>query len=158
MPLFLAQFLWKYVHDFSPLEHVPSFHEHSDMKVYVATKIQLNWEDEIKCFPLFMWQVNLHINCLWIADCCCLNTESCVCLCAKLLQSCATLWTVACQAPLTMGFSRQEYWGGLPHPPPGDLPEPGIEFVSFTSPASADRFFTASTTWEVPGHNLLDYI
>ena len=38
-----------------------------------------------------------------------------------------TLWTVAYQAPLSMGFSRQEYWNGLPCPPPGDLPDPGIE-------------------------------
>ena len=38
----------------------------------------------------------------------------------------ATLWTVACQAPLFMGFSRKEYWSGLPCPPPGDLPNPGI--------------------------------
>ena len=38
-----------------------------------------------------------------------------------------TPWTVACQAPLSMGFSRQEYWSGLPFPPPGDLPDPGIE-------------------------------
>ena len=38
-----------------------------------------------------------------------------------------TLWTVAYQAPLSMGFSRQEYWGGLPFPSPGDLPDPGIE-------------------------------
>ena len=45
----------------------------------------------------------------------------------------AILWTVACQAPLSMGFSRQEYWSGLPCPPPGDLPDPGI---SLTSPAS----------------------
>ena len=36
-------------------------------------------------------------------------------------------WTVACQPPLSMGFSRQEYWSGLPFPPPGDLPDPGIE-------------------------------
>ena len=38
-----------------------------------------------------------------------------------------TLWTVVCQAPLSMGFSRREYWSGLPCPPPGDLPDPGIE-------------------------------
>ena len=38
-----------------------------------------------------------------------------------------TLWTVACQAPLSVGFSRQEYWSGSPCPPPGDLPHPGIE-------------------------------
>ena len=49
---------------------------------------------------------------------------------AKSLQSCPTLvtpWTVACQAPLSMEFSRQEYWSGLPFPSPGDLPDPGIE-------------------------------
>ena len=54
----------------------------------------------------------------------------------------ATPWTVACQAPLSMGFSRQEYWNGLPCPPPGDLPNPGIKPVSPTSPALAGRFFT----------------
>ena len=47
--------------------------------------------------------------------------------------------TVACQAPLPMGFSRQEYWSGLPFPPPGDLPNPGIEPVS---PVLEGRFFT----------------
>ena len=48
-------------------------------------------------------------------------------------QSCATLmtlWTVACQAPLSIGFSRQEYWNGLPFPFPWDLPNPGIEPMS----------------------------
>ena len=48
-------------------------------------------------------------------------------------QSCLTLWTVACQAPLSMGFSRQEYWGGLPCPSPGDLPHQGIEPASLAS-------------------------
>ena len=47
----------------------------------------------------------------------------------------ATLWTVTCQAPLSMGFSRQEYWSGLPFPSPGDLPNPEIELVSAASPA-----------------------
>ena len=50
-----------------------------------------------------------------------------------------------------MGFSRQEYWSGLPCPPPGDLPDPGIEFTSLSSPALAGRFFTTSTTWEALG-------
>ena len=54
----------------------------------------------------------------------------------------ATLWTVAHQAPLSMGFFKQEYWSGLPSPPPGDLPDPGIEPMSSASPALADRFFT----------------
>ena len=72
---------------------------------------------------------------------------------AKLPQSCPTLfdpWTVAHEAPLSVGFSRQEYWSGLPCPPPGDLPYPGIEPVSFTSPALAGGFFTTSATWEAP--------
>ena len=59
-----------------------------------------------------------------------------------------TLWTVAYQAPLSMGFSRQEYWSGLPCPSPGDLPNPGIEPTSLNSPALAGRFFTTRTTWE----------
>ena len=50
----------------------------------------------------------------------------------------ATPWTVAHQAPLSMGFSRQEYWSGLPFPSPGDLLDPGIEPMS---PALAGRFF-----------------
>ena len=50
-----------------------------------------------------------------------------------------TPWTVAYQAPLSMGFPRQEYWSGLPFPPPGYLPDPGIEPMS---PAMAGRFFT----------------
>ena len=60
----------------------------------------------------------------------------------------ATPWTVACQASLSMGFSRQEYWSGLPLPPPGDLPNPGIKPVSLMSPALTGGFFTSSTTWE----------
>ena len=47
-----------------------------------------------------------------------------------------------------MGFSRQEYWSGLPCPPPGDLPDPGIKPKSFISAALAGWFFTISTTWE----------
>ena len=47
-----------------------------------------------------------------------------------------------------MGFSRQEYWSGLPCPPPGDLPNPGIEPASLMSPELAGGFFTSSATWE----------
>ena len=53
-------------------------------------------------------------------------------------------WTVACQAPLSMGFSRQEYWSGLSFPSPGDLPSPGIKSTSLASPVLADGFFTTS--------------
>ena len=63
------------------------------------------------------------------------------------VQLLATLWTITLQAPLSMGFSRQEYWSGLPCPPLGDLPPaPGIEPSSLTSPALAGRFVTTSVT------------
>ena len=68
-----------------------------------------------------------------------------------------TLWTAAHQAPLLMGFSRQEYWSGLPFPSPGDLPDPVIELLSPMSPALAGRFFATSATWEAQynGTNLI---
>ena len=58
------------------------------------------------------------------------------------------LWIVAHQAPLSLGFSRQEYWSGLLCPPPGDIPDPGIEPMYLLSFASAGVFFTTSATWE----------
>ena len=65
-------------------------------------------------------------------------------------KSCLTLanpWTVPCQAPLSLGFPRQEYWSGLPFLSPGDLPNPGIELVS---PALAGGFSYCWVTWEAP--------
>ena len=59
-----------------------------------------------------------------------------------------TLWAVACQAPLSIGFSRQEYWSELPCPPPGDLPNQGKGPASLRSPAVAGGFFTTGATWE----------
>ena len=50
--------------------------------------------------------------------------------CFSNVQLCVTLWTVAQQAPMSTGFSREEYWSGLPHPRPGDLSSPGIKFAS----------------------------
>ena len=60
----------------------------------------------------------------------------------------STLWTVAHQGPLSTGFSWQEHWSGLPCPPPGALPDPGIEYESLKSPALAGKLFTTSATWE----------
>ena len=83
-------------------------------------------------------------------------TDVCVCVCvcvctrAQLLSRLrlfVTPWTKAHKDPLSMGFSQQEYWGGLPFPPPGDLLDPGIELMSLTSPALAGGFFTTSTAW-----------
>ena len=58
------------------------------------------------------------------------------------VQLFATLWTIAHYAPLSMGFSRQEYWSGLPFPPPGDFANPGIEPMSPVFPALQEDFFT----------------
>ena len=78
-----------------------------------------------------------------------LSGFSCVCLSV-------TLWTVARQAPLSMGFPRQEYRGGLLRPPPGDLPNPGIKPKSLKSPALAGKFFTTSSTvWRTENKMLL---
>ena len=88
------------------------------------------------CFDLLLLSILYIIVCAWVLSC------------FSLVQLCATLWTVAHQALLSMGVSRQEYWSGLPCPPPGDLPDPGIKPESLMSPALAGRFFTASTTWE----------
>ena len=75
-------------------------------------------------------------------------TYACMLSCFRCVWPFATLWTVALQAPVSMGFSRQEYCSGLPHPPPGDLPNPGIELVSPMSPVSAGKLFTTSATWK----------
>ena len=60
-----------------------------------------------------------------------------------------TLWTAAFQSALSLGFSRQEYWSGLPCPPPGDPPNLGMELVPLGSPTLAGRFITTSATGEV---------
>ena len=76
-----------------------------------------------------------------------------MCVHAKLLQWCLTLCEPRDCSPSgssVMGLSRQEYWSGLPCPPPGDLPDPGIEPESFMSPALVGRFFTVRATWEAP--------
>ena len=64
-----------------------------------------------------------------------------------------TLWIGARQASVSLEFSRQEYWSGLSHPPPGDLPNRGIEPVSLMSPSLAGEFFTTIATWKA--HTLL---
>ena len=82
------------------------------------------------------------------------NTWDLSSLCACGHISCVRLfvmlWTVALQTPLSMGFSRQEYWSGSPCPLPGNLPDLGIEPASLMSSELADGFFTTSATWEAP--------
>ena len=66
----------------------------------------------------------------------------CTLSCFSRVRLCVTLWTVAHQAALSVGFSRQEYWSGLPCPPPGDLPDLGIEPASACVSCIASVFFT----------------
>ena len=82
--------------------------------------------------------------------CRCMCVCVCVCVCAQLCSALCNPWTVACQAPLFMEYSRQEYHSGMPFPPPGDLPNPGIQTTFLGYPALAGRFFTT----EPPGKPL----
>ena len=91
----------------------------------------------------------IYINTWFLHYCNFLNVE-----CGYMLshfshvQCFVTLWTIAHQAPLSMGFSRQERCNGLPFPSPGDFPNPEIEPVSLMSPVLAGMFFTTSAAWE----------
>ena len=78
------------------------------------------------------------------------EVDVCACMLSLVshVQLFVTQWTAAYHVHLFMGFSRQEYWSGLPCPLPGDLPDPGIEPASLMSPALTGEFFTTSTTWE----------
>ena len=73
---------------------------------------------------------------------------ACCCSSAQCVHSFMTPWTVAHQAPLSLGFSRQVYWSGLPFPSLGHLHNPGMEHTSSGSPALAGRFFTTIASWE----------
>ena len=75
------------------------------------------------------------------------NVCVCVCLYAQTCLTPCDPWIVACEAPLAMKFSRQEYWSQLPFPTPGNLPNPGIKPVSPVSSTLAGRFFTT----DLPG-------
>ena len=88
---------------------------------------------------------------------------SCMCACMLSCFSPVQLfeipWTIACQAPLSMGFFRWEYWSGFPCPPPGDLSGPEIKSMALRSPALAGRFFTTSTTWKAHSwHTVFNWI
>ena len=79
--------------------------------------------------------MHMHVcGCMCVCIHTCTYTRSVVC-------NSVTPWTTAHQAPLSMEFSRQDYWDGLPFPSPGDLPDPGIESVSLAFPALAGGFF-----------------
>ena len=91
-------------------------------------------------FLLVIWSVFSHTYTSVRAFWCVLSCFSCVWLFVS-------LWAIACQASLSLQFSRQESWRGLPCPSSGDLPDPGIEPVSLKPAALAGKFFTTGATW-----------
>ena len=75
----------------------------------------------------------------------------CMLSCYSCVWLFAALWTAACKASLSMGFSRQKYWSGLPCPPPRDLPDPGIPTQTSLNPTCIGRWIlTTSTSWKTP--------
>ena len=122
--------------------------------LFICGCIYIDMHHTHSCKSPFQTKMScVHSNWLQL----CLTRFSCVWLFA-------TLWTIACQVPLSMGFSRQEYRSGLP--PPGNLSDPGVKPVSLASPALAGRFFTTSTIREaqkvrtqyLKGHVLLLFL
>ena len=89
----------------------------------------------------YLWQCLLKEH-MWSPVCVCMHS---------VMSNFATPWSVTRQAPLSMEFSRQDYWSGLPFPPPGDLPKPEVKPASLASPALAGELFISCTTWEVLG-------
>ena len=108
----------------------------------------------LNCFIRYTLHIKYFHNCIikaasYFGRCACiLSSFSCG-------QLFVTPWHAACQAPLSMGFSRPGHWSGLPCPPPGDLPHPGTEPRPLMSPALASGFFTTSATWEAHVYTLI---
>ena len=115
----------------------------------------------LECLKIYINMIsNTFINCheqraqWWI----CIRSALimlwlCVCMlsCFSHVHHFVILWIVAHQAPLSMGFSRQEYWSGLPFPSPGNLPNPRIKSTSLMSFALIGRLLTTSPTWGAHG-------
>ena len=128
--------------------------------IFWGSKITANgdYSHEIKRRLLLGRKVMTNLNSIFKSRDITLSTR--VHLVKVKLLSCvrlfATLWTVAHQAPLSMGFSRQEYWSELPCPPPWDLPNPGIKLVSLTSTALALEFSSSRVAHFIFHHILLE--
>ena len=99
------------------------------------------WSECVLSHKVTCWIPNLQCDCIWSWGLYgCNYGGMCVRICMlSHVQFFAAPWTVAHQAPLSMGFSRQEYWSGLLCLPPGDLPDPGIEPVPLMYPALEHR-------------------
>ena len=104
-------------------------------------------------WSVFIWEIDFFFNPRWELKNYFTSFFASIDYCAVLslfgrVRLFVTPQTVARPVPLSIGFSRQECWSGLPSPPPGDLPDPGIEPSSLKSPALAGGFFTTGATWE----------
>ena len=136
----LVNFWQQFWHLFFPLRNPGSFMENgiwrpqSGWEEFIATELFLFLEQKSSQFPGLR---SIYVCIYWA-----------VLRRFRHVQHFVTLGTLAHQAPLSMGFSRQEYWSRLSCPPPGDLPDPGMGLVSLISPALASTFFTTSATWE----------
>ena len=113
--------------------------------------ISLSWFLHMDRYSFLFISYFLVLRFLFISYFLVLSAVPAVCACVRSRFSSvrlfSALWTVALQAPVSMGFSRQEYWSGLACSPPWDLPDPGIKPMSLTSPVLAGGFFTPSATW-----------
>ena len=118
--LLLSRWAWLYILHLSKLTFPHLSNRKNIMCITLEIVFEIKWDDYLKGL----------VYCLCV----------CVCVCVQSL-SCVWLWPVdyGCQAPLPMGFSRQEYWRGLPCPSSGDLPNPGIKLRSLASPALRHR-------------------
>ena len=113
------------------------------MALQISTCLQILNVPFVTYFPVKKEANSISYMIPHLLICAVLNHFSCV-------QLFETLWTVACQAPLSMGFSRQEYWSGLSCPPQGDLPNPGIKSLSLICLLHCQAgFLTTSATWEM---------
>ena len=125
------------------------------------TRLKQHGMHECLCVSGFIYHISMHhqftnhVSAVHLpaifVTCVLLHVYVYLCVRAPLfscVQLPVTPRAAAHQAPLSMGFSRQEAWSGLPCPPPGDLPNPGIKPAPLTSPALAGVFSTAGATWE----------
>ena len=126
------------------------------MKTFSHKDLYLNFCSDFTSTRIWGRQVTANKSSAlvpWLASSCCLAERIYY---VRLLSRFShfrlfvTPWTAACQTPLSMEFSRREYWSGLPFSSAEDLPDPGTEPTSLVSPELAGGFFTTSAAWEAP--------
>ena len=133
------------------LEIIPCnsyFSQYIQMRIYYFRQKQESYGSYYISAIYLQWHyfvVSVHFEVLGVMTLIC-EFGTCVHSHFSYVRLFVILWTVACQAPLSMGFPRQEYWRELSCPPPGDLPDPGIKPEFLMSPALAGGFSITSTT------------